>query len=194
MSGGGDLADGFGSAPLAIEVAAFDQWFSKSSAPEILYATGARQPRSAAVWHVAREYERAGLVTLRARVTDDGWQWIAARKLVKAAAASQSVSAKNPPVDDGGDDEAGDIIHRALKRAANFGQPAPSYRDLARAGGVTERQARSIVERLRRAGEISVQIIDGKRRVHILDAKGKVKNSTAWSEFNGAGSTPAGRG
>lgn len=173
------------------EVDALEAWIGDpGAAPRILVAEGRVQPKSALAWIIVRQWEKAGLVAI---ITEPGARgatcWVAERRVGAAspaggaAAARRGGAASEPRTEDG--ELVSDVILRTIRRAANFGKPAPSLADLASAAELrSASNAAYYVQKLAARGRIGIEtraIIGGqRRRYQILDAQGVVVKQTEW--------------
>jgi len=167
-----------------IEAAALSEWLADTSgSPSIVYAQGLVPPRTLAVWQMAQEYMRCGLVELAARKVDGGWHWVAQRKrnLPKSSAAPVATPAPDAVTTNG--DTVGEAILKLVKRAANLGLACPSLAGMAKAGELKDAHAaRYQLQKLVDRGFLRVDnLSDGKRRIFVLGPTGGIIKATGFS-------------
>ncbi|WP_411340336.1 hypothetical protein V6U71_21600 [Sphingopyxis sp. J-6] len=186
-------AESYALPPMAqtAEPAALEEWLSDPDGEDrILVATGRVAPKMALAWVLVHQWKAAGFVDVVTEPAGKGeWLWIAVRQLCAMPAAVPARGAKGgrsaePQAPDG--TPVSDHILRAIKRAANMGQPAPSLAVLAKGAGMkAPANAKYYVDRLKVAGKIGVEakVFAGgeRRRYRILDANGTVLKQTEWS-------------
>ncbi len=171
------------------EIEALERWIADDAGDaRILVAEGRVAPKSALAWMMVAQWEKAGLVTL---VTEAGARgstcWIAERldAALSIGGARRSGRAAEPETSDG--ERVSDCILRHIKRAANFGQCAPSLADLASTAELrSASNAEYYVQKLAERGRIAIEtkaIIGGKRRRYqVLDRQGVVVRQTEWGK------------
>lgn len=176
------------------EPEALEAWMgSAEPCDRILVAEGRVKPQSALAWMVAANWERLHLVTIVAEARDGGgYRWIAERSGAAAEAAPASASravrggrASEPEAPDG--TSISDCLKRAIGRAANMGQPAPSLNDLAKIAGLNgASHAKYYVDKLKRMGAIDVETkrfsTGDRRRFAVLDTRGVAVKHTDWGK------------
>jgi hypothetical protein len=171
--------------PVVTDAGAFERWVqSARSGDLVVYATGRDLPRAAACVVLAREWERARLVTLRAYRLDDGrWCWVAR----KADAPNPTARAMNRF-----DESPATSVLRLIKRCVNFGLPCPTLAAMADVAGYAaddagRAAARRIVQQLEGDGVIRVQNAAGGARRIIIERGAKSGKATGWLNITGRG-------
>lgn len=165
------------------DASAFERWMMAAAAGDlVVYATGCELPRAAACTVLAREWERARLITLRAYKLDDGrWCWVARKAgSVKGSARAQNRFDESPATS----------VLRLIKRCVNFGLPCPTLAALADVAGYAadnagRAAARRILQQMESDGMIRVQSnAAGMRRI-IIERGEKSGKATAWLNTTG---------
>lgn len=173
------------------DVDALEAWIADPDGAErILIAEGRVQPKAALAWIMVTQWEKAGLLAIVAEDGERGERrWVAERRV-----CASPLNGRGPQARRGGasaeplapdDTPVSDHILRAIKRAANMSQPAPSLMALATGAGLkSAANADYYVRKLRQRGLIEVESerrsTGPRRRYQILDERGAVTRQTGW--------------
>lgn len=182
-----------------VDVDALEAWIGDPESDDsILIAEGRVAPKMALAWIMAQQWREAGLIAIAARPSEkivDGRRdtcWVAS-KLARPAPLSGGTGrvarrdgrAAEPLAPD--DTPVSDNILRAIKRAANMGQAAPSLAVLAAGSGLkTASNADYYVRKLAQRGLIEIDskrfATGSRRRYRVLDERGVVTRQTDWGQ------------
>ncbi|WP_294195882.1 hypothetical protein [uncultured Sphingomonas sp.] len=157
-----------------VTIAAFEAWLDGADVgATLIVAWGGVPPRKLPIWDAAAAADRDGLVRLHHKRRDGGgWNYVAVR-----ADPPIVVGRKAPPRSAIDDEDPTEIVFRALKRAANFGQPCPTNADLARAAGLRDAVAASYRVRLLRQAKRIVIDEQGPGQPRIVTIVGTGKST-----------------
>lgn len=165
--------------------AGLDAWLRRARPGErLVYARGPYLLRCSAADHVRSLYQRREIDLHQRRATGCvGLEYLAVRlERARTADAQREAPAS---------DEALDKILAIFRRETNFGRPASSDAQLARAVGLaTAPQAAWRVAKLRKAGLIRTQVVTDdpeiKRVVTIVATGRRTKAPASWERFSAA--------
>lgn len=168
---------------------ALEAWLADANGPaRVLVAEGRVEPKMALGWILAQQWAKAKLVAIVTEAGEGGERrWIAERlafDMPGQRGAPVSGVSREPLAPD--DTPVSDHIFRAIKRAANFGHPAPSLKQLADGAGLSSAAGADyyVREKLVKTGKLRIEtkaIIGGKRRRYqILDRQGVTVRQTEW--------------
>lgn len=166
---------------------AFEAWLSKAQRGDrVVYAVATEFPRATACGILANQWLRLQLVVTVFQKTGDGRTRFIAERTGKSLFDAVSVRSR-AIADDAGDEGPGACILRQIRRCANFGMPAPSLREMAKAAGLADNEAgraaaRRALNALRAAGHVRHENSnDGNQRRFILPDGRK----TGWLNLRG---------
>lgn len=175
--------------PLIRDAGAFEAWLVGAREGDmVVYAAGHELPRLAACTVLAREWEKAKLVSLRAyKLPDGSWRWVARRIVGERQGARSAAQARANNLYDESPKQS---AMRLIRRHVNFGLPCPTLAQVARIAGYGDDEAgrqaaRRLLHLLQGEGEIRiVNHAGGKRRIVIERGKDAGKG-TGWLDMTG---------
>lgn len=166
---------------------AFEAWLASAQRGDrVVYAIAAEFPRATACGILANQWLRLQLVVTMTQKAGDGTTRFIAERTSKSLFDAATVRSRRV-TDDAADEGPGGCILRLIRRRANFGQAAPSLREMARAADLADNEAgraaaRRALAALSRAGFVRHENSqDGGHRRFILPDGRK----TGWLNLRG---------
>lgn len=175
--------------PMVANAGAFEAWLMQAGdGAMVVYAAGFELPRFAACTVLAREWEKAKLVSLRAYKLDDGsWRWVARRVVGERQGARSGPQAR---ANNQYDESPKQSAMRLIRRHVNLSLPCPTLAQVAKIAGYADDEAgrqaaRRLLQTLQGEGEIRVQNHAGGKRRIVIERGDKAGRATGWLDMTG---------